>query len=163
MAKFLRDKAETAQRIAELQAQVEWARYELGAALHVANELGLTWTELGEHIGMTKAGASQMAKRQVQVRHLDDDEHERICRLIGAGDRVIRWQVREVVTKRPRRVVTLSTHLRRAVAERHARSRPGAQLWKVWPDGQESQHVIRPAGADDEPEAGAEPDTFDAF
>lgn len=146
--KFLPDPNLTAERIAELRDAVRFAEYELAAGVAVARQLGMTWSTLGEAMGMTKAGASQFAKRRpLSASQLEEGEYDRICRLIGVGDRVPRWEVRVIlsgtpgVTKVTRQ--TLSRHLKREVAEDRCRKREGAELWCSYPDGTSEPFPVR--------------------
>lgn len=148
--KYLSDKPYTLDRIKELVDAVEFARYELAAALMVAKPLGMSWAELGERLGMTGQGAGAMARRQMHLQELPDHEYERICRLLGIGDKVPRYVVREIESGRPGVTAvkwrTIGTpHLRQEVAERVARKRGGtAAVFMVAPDGTETRLAIRP-------------------
>lgn len=146
--KYLADKSEGAAMVASFRAQVEWAEYELAAAIYVAKALGVTYTDIGEAIGMTRQGVGQMARRGLQVTTLDDDEFDRIAKLLGAGDRVTRWEVRIALGNPKRGKVerrTLSTHLRREVAERKCDERgQDAELWELYPDGTRHLRTVRP-------------------
>lgn len=147
--RYLADKSEGAQRIAELRAQIEWAEYEFAAAIMVGKALGVTYAEIGEAIGMTRQGVGQLVRRSVQITELEPDEFDRIARLLGAGDRVTRWEVR-IATGNPKRGAverrTLSSHLRRDVAERKCDERSDAELWELYPDGTRHQRTVRAPG-----------------
>lgn len=147
--KFLRDPAESADLIEAMRQDLEFQRYELGVAIWLAHDLGMTWEQLGEATGLTKSGAATMAKRAQKGRliDIDDAELERIGRLIGVGDRVPRFEVRVIVSGKVgvSKVTreTLSVHLRREVAEEKARAKPGSELWELAPDGRRRRLHVR--------------------
>lgn len=159
--KYLKDHATAAETIAGLRLNIDQAEYELAAALSVAKQLGLTWAELGEAMGLTKQGASQFAKRKLGLGadQLDDDEYERICRQLGAGDRQPRYEVRRVVSGRPgvsavsRELV--SRHRKLDTAEARWRVTVGqaehawqVELWEVTPHGERVIVARRPGSVE---------------
>lgn len=149
--KYLPDEQATCEIITQLADAVRFAEYELAAGITLAHELGLTWTRLASAMGAagmasTKQGASQYASRR-KVTNLDAAEHDRIARLIGAGDRIVRWEVRIIVEGKPGvtavRRQTLSQHVKRETAEARCRKRAGAELWKVEPSGKAERAEVR--------------------
>ena len=152
--RYLKDRETALSRLADLFTAIEWARYEAAAAVRVARELGITWDELAEVMPNVsgKSGASQWVKRNTTaLAQLDEDEWQRVATLLGAGDRLPRWEVRLRVSGRPgkTRVVrqVLSSHLRRDVAEDRCRARPDwperVELWRVDPTGHAMQMDVR--------------------
>lgn len=136
--KYLKDPAVAAETIAGLRLNIEQAEYEMAAAVSVAKQLGLTWAELGEAMGMTKQGASQFAKRRISLGadQLDEVEYERVCRQLGAGDRASRYEVRRIVKGRPgvtaveRELVSRHRKLDTAEAA-HRAAGAGVEAWRV--------------------------------
>lgn len=153
MPKFITDKEQTAERLADLQASLRFAEYELAAAVGLAKVHGMTWAQIGEALGFgaAKQSAFKMFSRSgIDTATLPEHERERICKLIGIGERVSRFAVREIesgqrgISKVTMR--TLSVHLRRDVAERKCRERGAtAELWQLDPDGTEKRLTITPA------------------
>lgn len=153
--RFLRDATDTADRIAAMVADIEFARYELGMAIAMAHDLGMTWEQLGEALGQSKSGARMLAQRVTRGRFVDLDEvegeYDRIAAMIGVGDKAPRYEVRVIVSGKPgvSAVVrdTLSRHLRLEVAEERCRERKGAELWEVAPDGRARRLHVRSRAA----------------
>lgn len=141
MAEFLHDPELTQERLGELDASVEWAIYELSAAVSLARALGMSWQQIGDALGMTRQGAQQRFSRcAIDVLSLEDDERRRLGRLLGVRDRVIRWEVQVIVSGRRGvsrvETQTLSRHLRKDVAMERAKRRPGTEVVRVSPDGE---------------------------
>lgn len=152
MPSYIIDRNQTANRLADLKASLDFAEYELHAAIGLAKAQGMTWLEIGEALGFGAAKQSAFklySRSKMDVGMLAVAERERIHRLIGIGERVSRYAVREIESGRPgiTKVVrrTLSVHLRRDVAERKCRERgKTAELWQLDPDGSERQLTITP-------------------
>lgn len=152
---YLRDRAETAERLSELEASLQMAAFELSAGVALAKALGMTWAEIGEAVGMSpevaKQGAYQrFGKRSgVDVLSFDDETREHVARLIGARKGQVKYEVRRVVSGQPG--VTrfteelVSRHIKIAIADARygelRRSLPEKELWRarlyrVHPDGE---------------------------
>lgn len=142
----LRDRGVAADRLAQLQDSYRYAEYELVAGVEVARRLGLSWGDVADALGFyDRAHARKwFTGRAALVGTLDHEEHDRLARLVGADRLAVRWAVKVKGRNRVRR--TVSTHLRREVAERRAaKLGDRASVWRVEPDGAESEAGVRGA------------------
>lgn len=172
MPEYVKDEADTLERLSELVEAVRYAEYELAAAVALLKIIGRSWEWIGEGMGFAeggrKQGASQWFKRQgprvgvfdfttrqPSLSMLDDpdgdgpSERARLARVLGLGTAAPRYQVRLVTAGRHGinkvHYRHVSTHLSSAKAwERADKTAGEVEVWRVDPDGIEYQIKSRP-------------------
>lgn len=130
------------ERVRELQAAAEVARYELGQAVKALNVHGVSWTELGDALGVVRQNAHR-SYHAVDFGSLPESERERIMRLVGIKPGQAKLEVHRVISGRRgvSKLVTerLSSHIKMstAMAKAEALAERGerAEVRRVLPDG----------------------------